>query len=433
VTWHKKSILLFVMVLFLGIIADRDVQAEQSNGTLVKRTIAVLPFHNLRLDENGYVATILYDALQASLQDTGQFNILERGVIKEKIKDGNREIGMLVDNELTASSFAASINADVVVFGTYAVHGDDLHVSITAWDVFHSKSVAVISIHGSTGLTMFETIHTSIAKTLAGKMKQELKMVDISLFEEFSQSNRYVIEEENSMVIQDLLKQPSRYRSYTVKSGSFVQELAIPRGYHVVLLVRDNPGVYDVSTDQVKRQSAQNGITMLVYPNSPGSVRHVEVLGEQDTLKVQVTQKKDSELSIRRIRFAGDSMKYTFKRQSTIFLRQAVAYSIADSVVLTSGLVVLGSLIYSLDRYYNLPVSRPDMWLSWYQAVQVLLPAMISLFSVSVALTVPVIVFWALYAAGTKKAVTRSPGKGRLQPLIQVYDSSISGGIRIFL
>ena len=154
---------------------------KEENDELVKRTVMIIPFYNTNnVIEHDYLSGLMRDALRTELLNTDQYLFTDFSLIDKEMKKIKSEVTI---DEKRAKDMAWKLKADVVVIGKYVIIEDEIMINITAMDIFKDQVVAGSNIKGELGLDVFRIVDQS-AKDITNKMKQNIKMVNKSYFDE---------------------------------------------------------------------------------------------------------------------------------------------------------------------------------------------------------------------------------------------------------
>src|SRR4030042_2120738 len=154
----SKNYKILFALLFILIIINNLFSSENDPEKTIKRTVVILPFHNLKKDKNDFYTNLIRDSINARMQEKQLYNIIEFGEIKKNIAKFNYDTETTNVDELKAGNFAKSLKADIVIYGTFAVQKDKINISVTAYDIIYKKSIVTVSEYGDTGLEIFNLI-----------------------------------------------------------------------------------------------------------------------------------------------------------------------------------------------------------------------------------------------------------------------------------
>jgi len=394
----NKNFKIFTALLFIILIINKSNSTETDREKIIKRTVAILPFYNLKKDKNDFYANLIRDSVKARLQEKELYNIIEFGEIKKNMVKFNYDAESLNVDELRACSFAKTMKADIVIYGTFAVQKEKINISITAYDIIFKKSIVTVTEYGDTGLEIFNLINIKVGKALADKMTGMVAIIDKTILDEIENRTKYIIEENDQNKIQELLKENEKY----VRIDSVIQgkdfPLAIPRGYNVIIFIKDEPGTFEIKYNDQIYQSNLTGLKIMVFDNEIGAERHFNLVkDEKESMIFNYIQKKDSEITIKRIRFKKDSFKFTMLRnEKSYFISSSVLTGITG-LTLLAGIITTGCMAYYIDQYNKTPIVEPEKISEYKGYVYAFFPASIILLSVSSAFLIPSLIFWGFY------------------------------------
>lgn len=415
-TFHSKVLIALLFLILLN--ADIFCEIENSDDSkLIKRTIAILPFYNLKKDKNDFYSNLLRDALKSRLMEKEIFNLVEFGEINETLLNSNFNLYDINTNEKKSSNFAGILKADIAIFGTFAVEKENIIISITAYDIIFNKTIVTVTEDSDTGLNLFNLINVKIASNLADKMSKETPKIDQSILNELKNRYSYKIEEEDKTIIAKLLEEKEKYLRYDINLKGANFPLAIPRGYNVIIFMRDAPGVFKIKYNNEIFLSAPNGIKIMVLDNTIGARKEFTIM--KDNLEIEkynYVQKKDSEIMIKSVRFKDDNIKFSLIKNEKNFIVSSSAFAGISGLFFTFGGITSGITGYFIYLYYTIPIEEIEKIIEYKNTVYTLFPISIVFFSITAAFLVPFFVLIGLYGycrqlkeKEAKKVITFEP------------------------
>ncbi len=164
----KKYLLLFVNLLLIT-----SLFSQTQN--LVKRTVSILPAYNSGFNQDyNYLSQIIAGALSSSLRNSGDFVVFD----DEKINKGLSDCGISESQyiwEADAIRVAETIGSSVIVAIFFQIdeRNKQIRINFNAIDASTRKSAVTLSVQGSTGVTIIDTINQA-AESMKTDMQREL-------------------------------------------------------------------------------------------------------------------------------------------------------------------------------------------------------------------------------------------------------------------
>ncbi|HOV15666.1 MAG TPA: hypothetical protein PK771_15365, partial [Spirochaetota bacterium] len=279
------------------------------------------------------------------------------------------------------------------------VQNENIIISITAYDIFFKKTIISITENGDTGLNIFNLINVNIGQNLAEKMSRETTMIDEITLAELQSKNMYKIEETDKTIIQKLLEEKQRYLKYDINLRGSNFSLAIPRGYNVIIFVRDDPGVFKIKYNDQIYESAANGIKIMVFENGIGAKKDFYIInGQTIEESYKYIQKKDSEIVVKNVKFKNDNIKFTLLKNEKNYLLSSSVFMGMSSFFLISGGITTGVMGYFIYLYYNTDIEKPEDIIKYKDIVYTLFPVSLALFSVTGVFLIPALVLIGIFS-----------------------------------
>lgn len=394
----KRHYIILLTLLFFITISENAFSSESNPLKKLKRTVAILPFYNLKKDKNDFYSNLIRDSIKARLQEKLIYNLIEFGEIKKNMDKYNYDLESLNLDEQKAGNFAKSLKADIVIYGTFVVQKESINISVTAYDIIFKKSIITITENGNTGLEIFNLININIGQNLADKMSNRVTMIDQTIFDEIADRTKYIIEENDRDIINKLLKEKEKYVQVDISIQGTDFPLAIPRGYNVIIFIKDEPGIFEIKYNDEIYQSNSIGLKIMVFENEIGAKRTFNLIKDQsESMIYEYVQKKDSEITIKRIRFKKDKIRFTMLRNEKIYLISSSASTGLSGLILLSGIITSSCMSYYIDLYNKTPIEQPEKISEYKNNVYSLFPASLVLLSLGGALIIPSVIFWSFY------------------------------------
>mgnify|MGYP003737167097 CR=1 FL=1 len=366
---------------------------------IIKRTIAILPFHDTNDSESDEYTKMIQEIIHSKFAEKNLYIFARLSEIEEKAKELGIGIKELSEDEKSAGYLAIELYSDTVIFGKYKKIGDQLVIKAVCYDIALEKTVA--SVDNTIDInpkTIKNDINIKIAKPLSDLVVENLPKLDKEVFLEMILNKEIVIEEKDRDVIKDLLKQKKKYREVVVERGGEKISFAIPRMYNAVIIVRDQPGIFNIEYNDSIFESTDQGIKIFCFDNDIGESRKFRAkLNGNKSINIDYIQKKDAEVVIKRVKFEKDQLFWTLARLNQPLLKSAISLTGISITTLLGGGTLFGLMSYYSYMRNNTPDDQPDIWLSYERIAYPLFYSSISTLSLGGGVLIAMLAIWGFY------------------------------------
>ncbi len=120
----KKSVLFLFLIITLSLLSPDTYSPAQET-----KRLAIVPFVVRAHKDMGFLRDSIMDMLRSRLYSRGNLDIIDRGAIKESMKDKQGEIDLAY-----AFDLASKLDADYVLFGSLNVFGENISLDAVVVD-----------------------------------------------------------------------------------------------------------------------------------------------------------------------------------------------------------------------------------------------------------------------------------------------------------